>query len=406
MQGIPTVKVRDDELALIGEVGDFVSLVVTPRYCAVGEWTLVLPGDGASAELFSRTANTGGGIVIVLDGETLLSGPFRALSWNRDEDTGQPLLTVTGVDDNWHLTTRLVYPEPAVEPEDMDGTPAYYRVASTNTESIMRDLVSKNLGAGALAARRLTGLTLATNLGRGKVQASPKYRFDVLLDALTQLSTLSRVGADPLTDLAFRIVQIGTGLVFQVYRSTSRVGTARFSFEIGNLADAQYTASGPTLTYAVLGAGNLESDAGARIAAALFPYSRSDTYYPARVEGFVDVGQIDPGDGDAQDQLDQQAADAFENGGGQTGVALTPIDTDRLRFGRDYVLGDHVSVELPGLAFVAPVRQVTLTYTAEDGAVVDIGVGTAEGAYQGRNPGVSRRLVDIRRYLRKLKTIK
>jgi hypothetical protein len=406
ISGAPTVKIRDAGYGFLGEASEYTALTIEPRHNDVGTWELVVPADADTTPYLLAANNPGGGIVVIRDGITLLSGPFRAARWSRNDDTGAGTYTITGVDDNWHLTTRTVYPQPTLPPEST--TAVAYRPGPDDAESLMFDLVANNLGPAApLTARRLAGLTLAENEERGPTFTAPPYRYTVLLEALQQLSVLSETGSDPTTRLGFRIVQDGNTLVFSVYNSVDRVDTARFSFEFGNLENAEWTSTGPTATYLVLGAGIDQATDGTRIAAQLFTYERTDTLYPPRVEQFVDVGTIDPAAVDAQDQLDQQASDTFDSAAGQTGVALTPVDTPRLRFGRDYGLGDHVSVTLPGLvSFTAPVRAVTLTYTAAEGERIGVAVGTTDGAYNRRNPGAYRRLSDIARYLRRLKTIK
>ncbi len=403
MAAEPYIRVRDDDRKFIGEIADYRALRATPRFNDIGEWVLELDADAYGAALLGTDRNTGGGIVIIRDGQTLISGPILARQWRRDEDTGQGVLQVLGADDNWHLGTRLVYPNPAQTPETTTST--YYRVSSTDAEGIMRDLVLKNLGASALVPRRLAGLTLGTDGDRGHVQASPKYRWDVLLEALQQLSPLSRTDDDPKTDLGFRIAQVGMALQFQVYQPTDRTGTARFSFDFGNLASASWQSKASTATVAIAGYGSVDDDSGKSLAAAYYSREAVDSLYPYRIETFLDATSIDPADVDAEAQLNQQTTEALTNAAGSFGASISAIDTERLQFGVDYQLGDFVSVELPGSRFTAPIREVTLTYTAAEGEVIDVGIGTnSDTAYTRSTSRLVRRVGGLSRVVRKLTT--
>lgn len=407
------VFVRRADLAILGEIDDFLTLTATKVYNDVGSWELSISGTSAGADLLDPALNPAGGVVISRDGVTFLTGPIDAFSDNwSDQDGENDVITVSGTDDNLWLFGSLIYPDPAQTPEVM--TTSYYRTASLAAESIMRDLVLKNMGSSALAPRQLDALVIPASLGRGRVQKSPKYRFDVLGVALQQLSVLSQVGSDVTTQLMFSLQQEGLSLVFRVSNGAGKASEVRFSKRLGTLRGYERTSQAPTATNLILGAGSEETpddSSGVKIAKGLFSYERTDLDFPRRIEQFVDVGVIDPSNADTelelaelQEQLDQQAEDAFDSGAGQVGATIVPRETSQLAFGLDYTLGDFCTVILPRLTFVERIREVELVLEVTSGETITLSIGTAEGSYQRRTRGAYRRISTLQHYIDRLKT--
>lgn len=399
------VLVRDSNFTVIGEVADYTQCSATLRFNDIGDWSMDVPANSNSAQLLLAEENPGAGIVIRRGSTTFFSGPVWTRQWQRDAGTGEPVLTVAGNDDNFFLRTRLIRPNPAVEDLNAAGV-NYFQTASIPTESIMSILTRRNLSSAAdIESRRMAGFTMGTDLGLGKVQLSPSYRFDVLLDALQQLSSLARTDTtDPLQDLGFRVVQVGTDLEFQVYALTMRPN-ARFSFALGNLDSATYSMTGPTATNPIVGVGGQDDENGKSIAAQLFSYARADAAYPWQIETYADGGSVTGSGVDGtidQAAVDQQGHDALESGAGVLSASVTPIDTDRLTFGVDYQLGDFVSVELPQLTFQAPIRSVSLNLSVDGGQQVGLGIGTQDGAYSAKTPTTLAQLKALKKIIRKV----
>jgi ReqiPepy6 Gp37-like protein len=406
----PRVLVRNDDLEIIGEVEDFTGLRVTTTHNEVGTWDLVLSGESPAVDLLDPATNPGGGIIVRRGGQTVLSGPVGAFGVSGTEE-GRDVVTVSGTDDMIWLASRLVYPDPA-HTADAQTAP-FYVPTTAPAETVMRDLVNKNLGSGAIVSRRLADLTLEASAGRGKSSSFGRYRFDRLIDVLQAISNGSKPTLDPYGDVGFRLDQVGTGLLYRAVATGDTTGTIRFSRNLGTLRTYSHTSTAPTLTDLVLGAG-LEALSGTdnllRIAAGIFTYQRTDTLWPRRMEGFTDVGALNPDDFDTgpelaelQEQLDQQAQTAYDTGAGQVGVTITPRETEQQRYGEHFNVGDYCTVILPRLTFVERIREVTLTYDAQAGEQIAVSIGTADGPYQRRTPGVYRRLADLRRYLDYLK---
>ncbi|CAK7288538.1 siphovirus ReqiPepy6 Gp37-like family protein [Streptomyces misionensis] len=351
------VYVRDASLRRLGQVADYTSLTVVPRYNAVGAFTLEVSADSDKAPLLVE----GNGLIIrTAGGDTVMSGPIRTVDWSRSSsDGGSGKLTVGGVDDTTVLAQYTCWPSPTAAIGSQ--TASVYKISAVAAETAMWQLVNLNAGPSALASRKNTLLTLAADGARGGTITRQVNQFDNLLTTLQDIANSASLG--------FRVTQVGTSLQFQVYTPTTRPA-ARFSFALGNLTDASYTTTPPTCTRAIVVAGGGSSPRVCKT------YDRSDPIFPGLViEQFVDQTSVDTASVDLAAQMDQAGAEALANGAGQGSLSISPIDIPQLRYGRDYSVGDTVSADVRGDWYTDVVREVSITCTATDGTKVTATVG-------------------------------
>lgn len=342
------VYVRDTALRRIGQVADYTSLTVIPRHNAVGAYTMEISADSDKTGLLVE----GNGLIIrTAAGETVMSGPIRTVDWQRSSsDGGSGKLTVSGVDDTELLARHTCWPNPTAAIGSQ--TAPVYKIAGVVAETAMRQLVNLNAGPGALTARRNPLLTLAADAGRGPAVTRQVNQFDNLLTVLADIAAPAGLG--------FRVAQTGTALEFRVYAPVDRTQTARFSFRLGNLSDASYATTPPACTRALVVAGGGSSPRVCK------SYDRTDPLFPALViEQFVDLTGVDTASVDLAAQMDQAAQEALAGGAGQGSLSIAPIDIPRLRYGRDYNVGDTVAADVRGAWYTDTVREVTLTCAAD-----------------------------------------
>ncbi|MGV0096951.1 siphovirus ReqiPepy6 Gp37-like family protein [Streptomyces californicus] len=379
------VYVRNAALERIGQVDDYTSLTVIPRYNAIGSFVLEISADSGKANLLAE----GNGLIIrTADGTLVDSGPIRTVDWSRSkDDSGAGKLTIGGVSDTEMLARYTCWPAPGSAIGSQGD--AVYKISATVAETAMRTLVNVNAGPGALVARKNPLLTLATNGNRGPVITRQLNQFDSLLAVITDIANAAGLG--------FRVVQVGSGLQFQVYEPVDRSGTARFAFRRGNLTDANYTTTPPTCTRAVVVAGGQSSPRQCKT------YDRTDALFPDLVlEQFVDLTSVDTASVDLAAQMDQAAEEALTSGAGQGSLAISPIDIPQLRYGRDYQVGDTVSAMVRESWMTDVVREVTLTCTATDGVTVKVAVGSSDG--DGTVARIYKFLAQVKKDVGRLKT--
>lgn len=351
------VYVRDASLHRIGQIADYTSLNVIPRFNAVGAFTLEVSADSDKADLLTED---NGLIIRTASGDTVMSGPIRTVDWSRSSsDGGSGKLTVGGVDDTTLLSQFTCWPTPTAAIGSQ--TASVYKLSAVAAETGMRTLVNVNAGPGALATRRNALLTLAADGARGGTITRQVNQFDNLLTVLADIAGAAGLG--------FKVVQVGTSLQFQVYTPTTQTA-ARFSFTLGNLTDASYSTTPPTCTRAIVVAGGGTSPRVCKT------YDQTDPLFPNLViEQFVDQTSVDTASTDLAAQMDQAGAEALANGSGQGSLSISPIDIPQLRYGRDYQVGDTVSAMVRGDWYTDVVREVSLTSTAADGTKVAATVG-------------------------------
>jgi hypothetical protein len=150
----------------------------------------------------------------------------------------------------------------------------------------------------------------------------------------------------------------------------------RFSKELGNLREYVWTLSAPTATRAIVAC---QGTGKSR-----YLYQKIDTQLEAdwgmSVETFVDRRDLpivaDPTTGQpkkanlsvsdadfatAQQAVKDAADQALTDGGGNGNFQIYPIDTPHLKFGRDYFVGDKVTVAVDGVEYTDIVRDVSIT---------------------------------------------
>ncbi|MFB7707877.1 siphovirus ReqiPepy6 Gp37-like family protein [Streptomyces sp. NPDC056105] len=347
------VYVRSSTLQRLGQIDDYTDLTVVPRANAIGAISMEISADSDNVPLL---VEDNGLIVKTPSGSTILSGTIRTVDWTRSaSDGGSGKLTIGVVSDEEVLARYTCWPSPAAAIGSQ--TASVYKVNTASTETGMRDLVNLNAGPGALASRKHPLLTLATNGLLGPALVREVNQFDNLLTVIQDIAAAA--------DLGFRVVQVGSALQFQVYNPVDRSGTARFSFGLGNLLDANYTTTPPTCTRAVVVAGGGSSPRVCKT------YDRSDPLFPGLVlEQFVDQTSVDTASVDLVAQMDQAGNEALTNGAGQGSLAITPVDIPLLRYGADYNVGDTVAAQVRGGAWYTDVvREVTLKSSTGDMSV-------------------------------------
>lgn len=344
---------RDQQLQRVAEIDDYQSATLTLRFNAPGIFELVVPADGPIAAL----ATFGYGLVVVraLPGAaplTVFSGSIRG--FERRRDARNNTLTLTGADDTARLGFRLALPVAS-------GPPYTAQATDTRTgpaETVLKGFVNDNAGPNAPAARRLTGLTIAPDTALG-ASVTRSARFDNLVQLL--IDTALQGGG-----LGFRVAQVDTSLQFQVYQPVDRTQSAIFSFGRGNLRDYDYLSASPDANYVIVG-GAGEGTARTFVEGG---DSASIVFYGERIEDFVDERSVS-GTTELAQRRDKELAEKAS----KTSLKVTPIDTAGLAFGRDYFLGDQVTVEVEGVTIRDIVREVRLQLQP-DGETVGATVGT------------------------------
>lgn len=356
--------VTDRDLAFLGDpITGWTRLECELNFNAPAAGAVTMPARPEYMQLLQP----GNRLVVIRDGSIWCAGPMEVpqeYSWDLDANAGVGTVTVNFSDDLARIAGYLTYPEPAKVFASQTATSDVVRkLTATNAETIIRTLVNENCGPGALADRQIEQLVLDTVAGVGTAQ-TVSTRFEPLLDACRKAAVSDRLG--------FRTRQDGSQIKFGVYAPQDLSSTARFSDGLGNLRSVRFTMSAPTATSELVQGGNDPKDdpANTRVYVEVASAHAADWY---RVEKLIEKSGTD---NDAEGELTQAGTLALGNDNPQASLATVTVDTEDLKAGRDYGLGDLVAVVLPtGLEIADVVQKIRLEATPDEGELVTTVVG-------------------------------
>lgn len=337
-----------------------ISLKPRDRVVGYGEFTVSAMPDLLTA------VNTPGNRVVVLrepdaGGSSLviMSGPIEAQPYEyqaaRDGSDGPGEVTVRFADDDASLSELLVYPNPA-QAATGQTTTTRYTITAVNPETAIRNLVNLNAGPGALTARRVPGLVLASPVGLmpGVTVSTSFLRDTILTDALREVSRLA--GG---LGIGWQVTQVGAVKTFQTYAPRDLSGSVVFSRDLGNVESLTYEPTAPTCTVALVG----DATAGTGRVVKERINTAAITAGWGRREVWVDGSSAQNAG-----ELDQLGDKALADGAATYKVAVTARDTDDQRYGYAYGPGDQVSVEVaPGVFVTALVQGADIDITGDKG---------------------------------------
>jgi len=384
------VEVRDANYNRVGVITPdyLVGFTCVLRYNAIGTWSLSLPADH---RLQSTLTTPGAGIIVTLLGNTLFSGP---VTWYQTIQTihdAVGVTQVTGLDDSVLLRDRLAYPTPTTA--DVTLQTSAYDARSGLAESVMKAYVNANMGASAPAARQASRFSVQSDYGRGTT-VTYSARFDILYELLGQLASASLQGG---TALGFDVLQVGTGVQFQVYTPTDRSSTVRLDIANNLLTETVYSVAAPKTTRAIVGG---QGDAAARafIERSSTTSLAAETSWGRRIETFVDSR------GSTTTAALQTDGDNLlgTDGKAQITASVKPTDNTAMLFGRDWFLGDTVTAVIGSYQLAAVVSELAIGVDVNGvrlyGTIGEPKLQTYEQQILNQQANLSGRLNNLERY--------
>lgn len=241
-------------------------------------------------------------------------------------------------------------------------------------ETILRQYVDFNAITAQTdldnVSRVVPGLALLADGAHGSTVPG-NLRFDALITkdnsgALQQLARASNPA------LGFKVVQAGTALNFTVYVPADKTSNAKFSMELGNLADFDYVIEAPDLDTegnAVIvgggGVGTLRIFISGSDAASIGRWGRSETFVDARDTS--DIATLVA-------RRDEALAAAKERV--SFSAELAPVAS--MIYGSDYDLGDKVSVSIDGAQITDIIREVRVDLDSKGAETITPTIGSVD----------------------------
>lgn len=339
-----TIEVRNRNLDRVGQIRpEDLDLAAEVNHNNVGAWTLRLPVEHPLAGLL-RTP--GAGIIVTGKTDMLFSGPVAESQSEATAADPVGTLQIHGVTDSVLLLDSLAYADPATYDPNRPFPFSLGAVEDKRTgpvETLLHAFVSANIGPAAPALRRqgtfLERLTMGANGARGPT-TTKSARYDQLGKLLTELAVPAGLG--------FRIVQRGTGLVFETYAVRDRTDVVRLDIANSTLAGHKVIVGPPGATRVLVQGKDLVDDA--KITIRNFVVSTTPTSLAAeaewgrRIETFKDNSSRE-----TRAELDQAGLEELAREGFTTlAVQAVPMDDSSMPYGPAWQMGDKVAVVVEG----------------------------------------------------------
>jgi len=364
-------------LGKIGQISmdDVNDLKLNKRFNNVGSWSLTLPAEIDAAQ---KLAQPGRGIIVTgpYSDTPLLTGSV--VNYTKDQDTDDPIgtITITGSDDNKHLADALAWPDPTND--DVTTQEFSNDIRTGVAEDIMRQYVAYNIAdpyaddpdnphpTWGYNSRRIEGLTLQiVNAHQGAV-VTGNARFDQLGKLLSDIATQGGVGFD--------IVQVSARRKeLQIYTPADKSGLIRMDIDNDLLEKTSYGFGAPTATRVVMAGQGDGTDRQLLLVTSPSAEDAEDAW-GFKVETFKDRRDTN----DPAELTQDGESVVAENGKTITSLSVTPSDNVSMVYGRDWFLGDIVSVDVDGTPIKAVVTEATISIS-DDGLLVAATVGDPTG---------------------------
>lgn len=345
------VEILDHNLVSQGPV-QFVNIQAQLYYNAVGSWTITVPYTDALWNImmagdFFINVNWRG--LFTFGGKCENPGYQDSVPGAAGGGAGSgPYITLAGADWLGLIANRICYPSPGAA-WNAQTAAATDPVSATPLETAIKHYVTNNIGSGAISTRRNSSLSVVASSGRGaNVTYTVKFGSGVDLSLLNVIRALINSTGNG-NAMGIQIVRNPSthNLTFDVFVPRNLSGKAWFSEQLGNITAINFNIIDPTCTDSLVqgsGTSFIQATAAGRTI-----WNAVEVYNDSASETVVA-------------NLQTTANDALLQGQAGPTMSVTATDIPFLTFGRDYYLGDIVSVEVkPGIVYSDVVTGVTLT---------------------------------------------
>ncbi|MFF8629689.1 siphovirus ReqiPepy6 Gp37-like family protein [Streptomyces werraensis] len=402
------VEVRDAALNRIGVIDKWISMDVVVRYCQPGSWQVLVEAGTPQANLLQK----GGGVAIYQDDvpTPILTGQIETFQhyWTSQQHSGVGSLYFGGKCDNKVAYNRLAFPDPTKPATQQWQADDNGRAVSGPAGHLIWDELNKALGAGALSDRRLGNVVIGSDAPFGR-EVSDVLQWDVIGTKLESWIDTSTAGYRFVWDPNTKRINL------HIFTPRDLSKDVRFSTELGNLREFTWSLSAPTVTRVIVAC---QGTGKGR-----YLYQQIDTEseeeWGLQIEAFVDRRDLpikaDPTTGEpikadlsvtteqfetALQAVRDAATEALTQGAKNGNFQIQPIDTPLIKFGRDYFVGDLVTVVIDGTEYTDIVREVSIT--VDQGGQTET-VSPTIGEQGSGNPlNLYKTVFDMREKLRKL----
>jgi hypothetical protein len=416
------IEVRDKDLNRIGEIDTWIQLDLVIQFCDQGSWKLLVKAGTEQAELLQRG---GGVAIYQDGVEKpLLTGQIEDFQkyWTTVQHSSEGSVFVGGKTDNKLAFSRLAFPDPSKSVSQQWSSSMDVRAARGAVNTLVWNEIDKAMGPSAITNRRVAGINVGTPPTPFADLKADTLRYDVIGEKLSEWCSNKKTGWQLLynpntktidldvytprdlskevrfsTDLgnlrefiwtlsAPKVTRVivacqGEGKERYVWQKIDSTSEAEWGLQIEQFVDRRdiplKTASNgqPALVTKKLENGwedigtNPDGEewttelatarAAYEAAVDADPEGNHDVEYDAVVYAIAAAKPVAVAY--YLDVIEQAADDVLKEGEKNGNFQIYPIDTEQIKFGRDYFVGDFVTVEIDGTEYVDMVREVNIT---------------------------------------------
>lgn len=387
------VQFMDTNLNPIGMI-EFASITATLYYNQVGSWQILMPyTDAVWNQIMSKTDMLidvnwrglfhFGGKVEQPAYSNSIPGASSGSSMGGSSGgggSGGAYITLSGADYLAIIANRICYPDPTKAwasqlPDSGDA------VLGMPLETAIKYYVNRNVGPQALAARRHPLLDIASDQKRGPaVSYLVNFKSGKSLNLLEVIRALiSQNNPVTATQMGIRLTPNPANpnrLLFDVYTPIDKSGTVWFSEELGNLTAINFALADPTCTDALVQGASPLQDTTKNPPVNLpnpphnpfVQQSASTKTAWNMVEQYVDTSSETN-----ESNVKTSASNTLQSGTIGASMSATVSDTPLCIYGRDYAIGDIVTVEVrPGNTDAVYTDIVTSVTLVADGSATPV----------------------------------
>lgn len=416
------IEVRDKDLNRIGEIDTWIQLDMVIQFCDQGSWKLLVKNGTEQADLLQRG---GGVAIYQDGVEKpILTGQIEDFQtyWTTVQHSSQGSVFVGGKTDNKLAFSRLAFPDPTRPISQQYSTPNDVRVIKKPANVLIWDELEKALGPSALANRRAVGVNTGPQpLPTGWIKRDT-LRYDVLGEKFTEWCSDKKTGWQLLYNPNTRTIDLdvytprdlsksirfspelgnlreyvwtlsapkvtrvivacqGEGKERYIWQKIDSASEAEWGLQIEQFVDRRdiplkTSKTGQPQLVTKIDESHQWEDIGKNPEGEEWTQELADA--KAAYEAAVEAGDPDTDpEYDAviaaieaakpvaveyyMEVVEQAAAEALKEGEKSGNFQIYPIDTEQIKFGRDYFVGDFVTVEVNGVEYVDMVREVNIT---------------------------------------------
>jgi hypothetical protein len=415
------IEVRDKNLNRIGEIDTWLQLDMVIQFCDQGSWQLLVKAGTPQAELLQQ----GGGVAIYQEGvdKPICTGQIESFQtyWTVQQHSSVGSVFVGGKTDNKLAFQRLAFPDPTRSIATQYASAVSTRNVKAEPAKLIWKELRSSLGPGALADRRVNGFNAGPEPSFGASAKSDTLRYDVIGEKLTEWCSDKKTGWQILYNPNTRTLDLDIYKprdLSKTIRLSPELGNLReyiWTLSAPKVTRVVVACQGEGKDRYIYQRIDSASEAEWSLKIEAFvdrrdvPLKTSKTGSPQLVttileNGWEDIGQkpdggewtqeladakaayeaaVEAGDPDTDPEYDavvaaianakpvavayyldvvqQAAAEVLKEGEKKGNFQVYPIDTEQIKFGRDYFVGDIVTVDVNGTTYVDMVREVNIT---------------------------------------------